>query len=152
MIDSRKNQKGFTLIEILIALSLGVIVIATIFSVFSFSLKMSEENYQANARKQTVDGICELLERELEDSTFVEVSETQPLNRENLHVFSLQEGALFLDDVSIFDDRYATDAELRITIHTFGNMFHATITLGDYQRDFFVQCYNIKESHTLTDG
>ncbi|WP_231550475.1 PilW family protein [Chitinibacter sp. ZOR0017] len=72
----KKNQQGFTLVEVLIALALGLIIIGGAFSYFLSTLKTSKDLLSQSKLQQEVRSTSNLIQRDIRRSGYAPVGHT----------------------------------------------------------------------------
>lgn len=123
----KRKRNGFTLVEIIVALSASAIVCGVAGSMVIFSMNMSSEGIKENLEKQIVDSLITSFEEDLSRATAIVYSENgeEPtLKKEdntNLewHSYSVSNGRIVRDNELMYDDAFYkyNDICLSIQIH-----------------------------------
>ena len=71
----KRKRNGFTLVEIVVALSGSAIVCSMVGSMVLFSMNMSAEGIKENQEKQIVDSLVTSFEEDLSSATAIVYSE-----------------------------------------------------------------------------
>ena len=86
----KKNNKGMTLVEIVIVLLIASIAMTITGGILVNSLGYFDDNTKASIDKQSVDGILDYIDGEIKYATDVVVAKDKPKNKDNWHCLYVQ--------------------------------------------------------------
>lgn len=124
----KKNNKGMTLVEIVIVLLIASIAMTITGGILVNSLGYFDDNTKASIDKQSVDGILDYIDGEIKYATDVVVAKDKPKNKDNWHCLYVQpsvetnnQNILYRDsdDSPVFSEDYYTKRNLVIEVRGF---------------------------------
>ena len=120
----KRKRNGFTLVEIVVALSGSAIVCGIVGSMVLFSMNMSAEGVKENQEKQIVDSLISSFEEDLSSATAIVYSENgdaPSLKKDDntdleWHSYSVSDGRILRDNSLMYDDAFYQRNAIQLSI------------------------------------
>ena len=118
----RNRNKGFTLVEIIISITIGSVVLALMGTMILTSSNFMSNTTNSDMDKRCVDSCMEFIRDQIEYSTDVRIIENKGLDNypvegeDNWHCFYIKNHILYRDDSPVFDDSFYNHKQLEILV------------------------------------
>jgi len=112
-----KNNKGMTLVELIVALAISAILLATISGILYTSLKAFNEINKSNEDKIIGDTIYEFVANRISTASGVEIKDEQTVIINNSDTISINsKGRLLYNGIDLYGDVFYENRTLSISV------------------------------------
>ncbi len=123
-----KNRKGFTLVEVVISMAIGVVALLIGGSMIISSTDFYSSTIEVDMDKRTISSIVDYIRSEIAYSTDVKIlsptgeGASSLISDEHWNYLYVQDGRLYKNDVQVFDDGFYSQRDFYLTVKgDFGN-------------------------------
>ena len=149
----RSNKKGFTLIEVMIVLSIIVIGAGIIGSCILTSIRLGNNGLIETEIVATCNEINTFLKDSTEMSTEVFIGDSKPDKKNNWHAIWVEDGMLYLDDKNLYEN-IGEYGNLSIGIEISNAVAKGQITINakrkgidSYSQKFVIDYFNLENKN-----
>lgn len=139
--SNRLNKNGFTLIEIIVTLSLMAILLASVGGILKVVMDSVYKSHSINSARIISDSICSYLENELTYATKIsETSDEDDLAEKAVYV----DGGYLLDGSGshIFSKAFYENMTVDMAVTSNESVLKIHITVGGYSREYTIKNLN----------
>ena len=146
----KRKRNGFTLVEIVVALSGSAIVCSMVGSMVLFSMNMSAEGIKENQEKQIVDSLVTSFEEDLSSATAIVYSENgdaPTLKKDDntdleWHAYSISDGRILRDNSLMYDDAFYQRNAIQLSIKMQSNSALLRVSSTTYSQVAVISLMN----------
>lgn len=155
----KKKHNGFTLIEIVVVLTISTIALSMAGSLVVFSMKMGAEGTSENQEKQIVDALVSVFEEELSNATAIAYSEdgSEPSSllkdgsTPEWHYYTVTDsGTIQRDGSEVYSESFYQGNKIELMLTIQENSVLLRIVSSDYEQTAVISLDNVKSNFTIT--